>query len=61
MLRLIMLHAAAAPAAAAGCRAYKEEEKKMGTLTNETIERPDSTNTAGECSAAAGCSLGRCI
>jgi hypothetical protein len=31
------------------CRAYKEEEKKMGTLTNETIERPDSMTTAGEC------------
>uniref|UniRef100_A0A383VP27 DNA-directed RNA polymerase subunit beta n=1 Tax=Tetradesmus obliquus TaxID=3088 RepID=A0A383VP27_TETOB len=28
-------------------RAYKEEEKKMGTLTNETIERPDSMTTAG--------------
>lgn len=29
-------------------RAYKEEEKKMGTLTNENIERPDSMTTMGE-------------
>lgn len=28
-------------------RAYKEEEKKMGTLVSETIERPDSMTTAG--------------
>lgn len=28
-------------------RAYKEEEKKMGTLTNENIERPDSMTTTG--------------
>eukprot|EP00878_Enallax_costatus_P009529 GHUV01009957.1.p1 GENE.GHUV01009957.1~~GHUV01009957.1.p1 ORF type:complete len:1020 (+),score=255.55 GHUV01009957.1:227-3286(+) len=28
-------------------RAYKEEEKKMGTFTNETIEKPDHSTTAG--------------
>lgn len=30
------------------CRAYKEEEKKMGTLQQENIERPDSMTTTGE-------------
>jgi hypothetical protein len=29
-------------------RAYKEEEKKMGTLQQENIERPDSMTTTGE-------------
>jgi hypothetical protein len=34
-------------------RAYKEEEKKMGTLQQENIERPDSMTTTGEPQAAA--------
>jgi hypothetical protein len=36
----------------AACRAYKEEEKKLGTLTNENIERPDSMTTQGKAAAS---------
>lgn len=41
----IMLSCAATCGLAA--RAYKEEEKKMGTYTSETVEKPDPSTTAG--------------